>query len=141
MLTRTTANVTTSLDALHATTRRAPRRWVPTRLAVRDEEGAGGRAVIVRVMGEGQWRVDDDVAQQLNGLDDRVGEAVNAGDEQALAALLREMAELVRSRGSKLEDADLSPSEAIVPPEDLTMDEAKELLTGEGLIPDFPSQS
>jgi len=39
MLTRTTANVTTSLDALHATTRRAPRRWVPTRLAVRDEEG------------------------------------------------------------------------------------------------------
>ena len=95
--------------------------------------------MIVRVMGEGQWRVDDDVAQQLNGLDDRVGEAVNAGDEQALAALLREMAELVRSRGSKLEDADLSPSEAIVPPEDLTMDEAKELLTGEGLIPDFPS--
>jgi len=97
--------------------------------------------MIVRVMGEGQWHVDDDVARQLNGLDDRVGEAVNAGDEQALAALLGEMAELVRSRGSKLEDADLSPSEAIVPPEDLTMDEAKELLTGEGLIPDFPSQS
>jgi chromosome condensin MukBEF complex kleisin-like MukF subunit len=96
--------------------------------------------VIVRVMGEGQWRVDDDVAQQLNGLDDRVGEAVTAGDEQVLSALLREMAELVRSHGSKLEDADLSPSEAIVPPEDLTMDEAKELLTGEGLIPDFPSQ-
>ena len=92
--------------------------------------------MIVRVMGEGQWRVDDDVAQQLNGLDDRVGEAVNAGDEQALAALLREMAELVRSRGSKLEDADLSPSEAIVPPEDLSREEARELLQDEGFIPD-----
>jgi chromosome condensin MukBEF complex kleisin-like MukF subunit len=96
--------------------------------------------MIVRVMGEGQWRVDGDVAAQLNDMDDRVADAVNAGDLQQLQSWLREMAELVRARGTKLADDDLSPSDAIVPPDDLSLDEARELLTGEGLIPDLPVQ-
>jgi chromosome condensin MukBEF complex kleisin-like MukF subunit len=95
--------------------------------------------MIVRLMGEGQWRVEPDVAQRLNELDDRVSEAVNAGDQSALAERLREMGDLVRSQGTKLPDEDLSPSEAIVPPEDLSLDEAKQLLEGEGLIPDLPA--
>jgi PspAA-like protein len=45
----------------------------------------------------------------------------------------------VRSRGEKLDDADLTPSDAIIPPEDLSLDEARELLEGEGLIPDVPT--
>jgi chromosome condensin MukBEF complex kleisin-like MukF subunit len=94
--------------------------------------------MIVRLMGEGQYRVDDDLAQKLNELDDRVGKAVESGDETELHARLRELAETVRAGGTKLDDADLSPSDAIVPPEDLSLDEARELLTGEGLIPDLP---
>jgi len=45
----------------------------------------------------------------------------------------------VKSEGEKLPDDDLHPSDAIVPPEDLSLDEARELLTGEGLIPDLPA--
>jgi hypothetical protein len=48
------------------------------------------------------------------------------------------MADAVRTNGSRLPDADLSPSEAIIPPDDLTLDEARELFEGEGLIPDLP---
>jgi chromosome condensin MukBEF complex kleisin-like MukF subunit len=95
--------------------------------------------VIVRVMGEGQWRVDDGLARRLNELDDAVGKAVEAGDEQRVRSTLRELAELVKSEGEKLPDDDLHPSDAIVPPEDLSLDEARELLTGEGLIPDLPA--
>jgi hypothetical protein len=89
-------------------------------------------------MGEGQWRVDDEVAARLNELDDAVGEAVEAGDEAALWRGLQTLAETVRAGGEKLADDDLSPSDAIIPPEDLSLEEAKELLTGEGLIPDLP---
>jgi hypothetical protein len=95
--------------------------------------------MIVRIMGEGQWRVDDDVARRLNELDEKVGRAVEGGDEAGLRRGLRELADVVRESGVRLDDADLSPSDAIVPPEDLTLDEARELLTGEGLVPDLPA--
>jgi chromosome condensin MukBEF complex kleisin-like MukF subunit len=95
--------------------------------------------VIVRVMGEGQWRVDGDLAQKLNELDDAVGLALAAGDEDTMRARLRELADAVRSGGEKLADDDLSASDAIVPPDDLSLDEARTLLEGEGLIPDLPA--
>jgi hypothetical protein len=94
--------------------------------------------VIVRVMGEGQWRVDDEVARRLNELDDEVGRAVDAGDQAAMSEALVRLAAAVRSSGTKLADDDLSPSDAIVPPSDLSLAEAHELLEGEGLIPDLP---
>ena len=87
-------------------------------------------------MGEGQWRVDDTVAARLNQLDDEVGRAVEAGDEAALWRGLQALAEEVREHGQRLDDDELLPSDAIIPPEDLSLEEAKELLEGEGLIPD-----
>jgi hypothetical protein len=95
--------------------------------------------VIVRIMGEGQWQVDDDTISRLNELDDQAGRALEAGDEDGLRRLLGTMAELVRERGEQLEDADLHASDAIVPPADLSLDEAHELFEGEGLIPDLPA--
>jgi chromosome condensin MukBEF complex kleisin-like MukF subunit len=94
--------------------------------------------VIVRVMGEGQYEIDDEVAKGLNELDDQAEQALEDGDGERLSGLLRRMAEAVRTNGTRLPDDDLSPSEAIVPPDDLTLEEARELLEGEGLIPDLP---
>jgi chromosome condensin MukBEF complex kleisin-like MukF subunit len=92
--------------------------------------------VIVRLMGEGQWRVDDAIAARLNELDTEVSRAVEAADEAALWRALQVMADEVRGSGEKLPAEDLSPSDAIIPPEDLSLEEAKDLLEGEGLIPD-----
>ena len=97
--------------------------------------------MIVRVMGEGQWRIDDGLQARLNELDDAIGSAVEAGDEERVRAKLRELAQLVKSEGEKLPDDELHPSEAIVPPDDLSLEEARELLSGEGLIPDLPAAS
>jgi hypothetical protein len=93
--------------------------------------------VIVRLMGEGQWRVDDEVAARLNELDDEVAKAVAAQDEAALWRGLQALADEVRERGERLDDTELLPSDAIIPPEDLSLEEAHELLEGEGLIPDI----
>ena len=95
--------------------------------------------MIVRIMAEGQYRVDDETARKLNELDEQVGAAVESGDEQQARSLLVQLAQAVRDGGERLDDADLSPSEAIVPPEDLSLDELRELLEGEGLIPDLPA--
>jgi hypothetical protein len=92
--------------------------------------------MIVRLLGEGQWRVDEAVAARLNELDEEVAKAVEADDEAALWRGLQALAETVRSSGERLADDDLSPSDAIIPPEDLSLEEAHELLEGEGLIPD-----
>jgi hypothetical protein len=89
-------------------------------------------------MGDGQYDVDDEVAKGLNDLDGQAEQALQAGDEEHLREVLRRMAEQVRANGARLPDDDLKPSEAIVPPDDLTLDEARELLDGEGLIPDLP---
>jgi hypothetical protein len=94
--------------------------------------------VIVRIMGEGQYAVDEALAGTLNEIDDEVGRAFEAGDQTAMTDALRRLAAAVREAGTRLDESDISPSDAVVPPEDLTLDEARELLEGEGLIPDLP---
>jgi hypothetical protein len=95
--------------------------------------------VIVRLMGEGQYRVSDELRERLNELDDRATAALEAGDEPELDRALDEMFELVRSEGQRLPDDDLSPSDVVVPPSDLTLEETRQLMTQEGFIPDLPA--
>jgi hypothetical protein len=92
--------------------------------------------LIVRLMGEGQYRLSDDAVGRLNRLDDDAQVAVEAEDEPKLDRLLDEMWELVRAEGERLGDDDLTASDAVVPPSDMTLEETKRLLSSEGLIPD-----
>jgi hypothetical protein len=94
--------------------------------------------MIVRLMGEAQFRAPDDLQTELNQLDNEAVEAVQAEDEARLRSLLERMAQLVRERGEQLADDDLSASDLLVPPSDLSLDEARELFSGDGLIPDLP---
>jgi hypothetical protein len=49
------------------------------------------------------------------------------------------MVSIVHERGERLDDADLSASDLMIPPADLTLEEARELFSGDGLIPDLPA--
>jgi hypothetical protein len=95
--------------------------------------------VIIRVMGEGQFEVDEEVVKGLNELDEQAEQALERGDQERLTELLERMGEAVRTNGARVPDDDLSPSEGIVPPSDLTLEEAHELFEGDGLIPDLPA--
>jgi hypothetical protein len=95
--------------------------------------------VIVRLMGEGQYRIDEDLHRELDRLDDRALAALDAEDEVELDARLDDMWRLVRERGERLPDEDLHPSELLVPPSDLTLDETRRLFAEDGLIPDLPA--
>ena len=98
--------------------------------------------MIVRIMGGGgQYRVDDSLLDRLNELDDQAVAALERNDEEELDARLDEMAELVRSQGEPLPEDDLSASDIVIPPSDLTLEETRRLLSDDGLIPDLPTAS
>jgi CBS domain-containing protein len=95
--------------------------------------------VIVRLMGEGQWEIDEDCGRQLNELDDEAIAALERQDEPALDQALERMAELVRREGRRLPDEDLHTSHVVIPPSDLSLEEVRELFAeDQGLIPDLP---
>jgi hypothetical protein len=91
--------------------------------------------VIVRISGEGQFSVDDAATADLNRLDSELEAAVNRNDEAAFTAALHGLLDEVRAQGSPLPADTLEPSDLILPPEDASMDEVREMLTDEGLIP------
>jgi hypothetical protein len=96
--------------------------------------------MIVRLMGGGgQYKVDESLLDRLNALDEQAVAALERSDEEELDARLDEMAELVRSNGEPLAEDDLSASDVVIPPSDLTLEETRRLLSDDGLIPDLPA--
>jgi hypothetical protein len=90
--------------------------------------------VIVRISTEGQYQLDDEHGTRLGELDNEVVAAVEAGDEARFRELFEQMLELVRG-GETLGSDHLSESDVILPPPDLSLEEARVEFTGEGLIP------
>jgi hypothetical protein len=92
--------------------------------------------VIVRIATESQYRLPEDDAERLNGLDNDAVTAVEAGDEDRFHEVFEQMLELVRRAGEPLGEDELEESDVILPPPDLSFVEAAAEFTGEGLIPD-----
>jgi hypothetical protein len=92
--------------------------------------------VIVRISGEGQFRLPDEDASRLNELDNEAVAAAVAKDEAKFNELWQQMLTLVEGDGEALPEDELVESDVILPPRDVTFDEACEEFTGEGLIPD-----
>ena len=92
--------------------------------------------MIVRISGEGQFRLPDDDANRLNELDNQAVAAVEEGDEERFHSLFSEMLALVENDGAELGDDELVESDVIMPPRDVSFEEAAGEFTGDGLIPD-----
>ncbi|WP_369246059.1 hypothetical protein [Streptomyces sp. R41] len=91
--------------------------------------------MIVRIMGEGQVRLDDSHLTELNKLDDELLAEMESGDESGFRRTLCALLESVRRLGAPLPDDALEPSELILPSPDATLEEVREMLSDEGLIP------
>jgi hypothetical protein len=93
--------------------------------------------MIVRILSEGQWRIESDGRAELNSLDDAIEAAVQAGDQSQLADALRQLHDKVRAIGREVPDDELADSDLILPDVDATLEEVRHLLSGsdDGLIP------
>jgi hypothetical protein len=92
--------------------------------------------MIVRISGEGQYRLADSDCERLNELENGVVSIVEGGREDGFAAAFNALLDYVRAQGTQLGDDELEGSDVILPPSDISFQEAGTEFTGEGLIPD-----
>lgn len=93
--------------------------------------------MIIRILTEGQFDVDDAHLDQLNALDASVEAAVEAGDEAAFTTALSALLGTVKELSSPHDADAIDTSDLILPPSDASMEEVRAMLaeTGDGLIP------
>jgi hypothetical protein len=92
--------------------------------------------VIIRIATEGQYELDGEgLIEQMNELDNAAVSACEGGSEEAFQAAYARLLEFVRSNGQPVTDDVLAGSDLILPPPDVTLEEAREEFTGEGLLP------
>ena len=98
--------------------------------------------MIVRIATEDQFEIPEDAFDEINELDNAIVEAVEAGDEPRFKETFAKLIELVHSRGKRIDDDDLRESQVIIPPSDISIEEARADFSGEGVIPEeyFPSR-
>lgn len=91
--------------------------------------------MIVRILGEGQFDVDDAHVARLNELDDALEKAIEADDEAGFAAALEALLSQVRSVGVPHDAEAIDVSDAVLPYAEATLAQVRELLADDGLIP------
>ena len=91
--------------------------------------------MIVRIATEGQYELSEESAAKLGELDDQVVAVCQAGDEDEFKATFGRVLEFVRSEGRRVSEDELVGSDVILPPPDVSLEEASAEFTGEGLIP------
>jgi hypothetical protein len=91
--------------------------------------------MIVRIMGEGQVRLAESHLADLDKLDDELLAEMENGDGPGFRRTLQALLTRVRELGEPLPDASLEPSDLILPSPDATLEDVRELLGDDGLIP------
>jgi hypothetical protein len=91
--------------------------------------------VIVRIATEGQYELPAGDEEKLSELDNEAVAACVGSDEEHFRAAFDRLLEFVRTHGERLPDDRLVGSDLILPPPDLSIEEARVEFTGEGLIP------
>lgn len=84
--------------------------------------------MIVRILSEGQYRVEGDALDKINRLDEELLEALTHDEADRFRHLLNEVASLVRA-GTELASDHLVESDLILPASDTTLEEAKRLFS------------
>lgn len=92
--------------------------------------------MIVRILTEGQYNLPGAFVDRLNEIDNEIVDAVGSGDREAFRKLLDDMLDHVRKNGTEVPVEELVESDVVLPEPDITLEEAAELFTGEGILPD-----
>lgn len=93
--------------------------------------------MIVRILTEGQYRIDSGYLDRLNELDNRLVSIVasGTGTDTEFRAIFDQMLALVREHGQPVPPEELVTSEVVLPDPTMHIDEIRALFVGEGLVP------
>lgn len=105
----------------------------------------GTNNVVIRISGQGQFKVNSEILEKINGIDNSIVNLVKnnssgSGDsklkQKELQFKLSEMKNLIISNGQHLDDKEIVESDVILPDSDLSIEEASKIFTEEGIISD-----
>lgn len=128
------------LKTRRAKPKKAPRKGtMKKKPAARAKSASASVRKIVRIMGQGQFTVDSKTLKKLNDLDNSIVELVSQerSDDMEFRRKLAELSEMVVRNSKPLDPKAIIQSDIILPSTDLSIDEAKRLFKGEGVIPEI----
>ena len=91
--------------------------------------------MIVRILTEGQFNLPGTYIDDLNDIDNQIVEVVEQENQVEFERLLKKMLDLVREKATPVPIDELVESDLVLPEPDITLEEAEELFTGEGMLP------
>ena len=92
--------------------------------------------MIIRIMGEGQYRAPETLCDELNQIDNRIVTLVTEGKADEFRKELAKLISEIKEKGEAVEAKEILKSDIIVPPEDLSFEEAKAIFRGSGIFED-----
>ena len=104
--------------------------------------------LIVRVSGQGQFKVNEEILDRINDIDNSIVNLLENTDVDAdanstkvkqkeLNEKINEIISLIRTNGTPLDDKEITQSQIMIPNPDISVDEAKKIFRGEGIIDDI----
>ena len=91
--------------------------------------------MIVRILTEGQYNFPGAYVDDLNEIDNELVEVVEQENREQFERVLKRMLDLVREKGTPVPVDELMESDLVLPEPDISLEEAGQLFTGEGLLP------
>lgn len=99
--------------------------------------------VIARIVGHGQFQINKDTLDKINKIDNLVVGIVEKNDSdkknqgRELREKLNEIMGLIKAEGKRLEDKEIIQSTVVIPSPDISLEEAKKIFVGEGILPEI----
>jgi hypothetical protein len=87
--------------------------------------------VIVRILGDGQFEIDEATAKRLETLDADLDACMQAKDEKRFDTILSSIVGEVHNSGKPLDPKRFLPSDLVLPPIGATLEEVRALLDSE----------
>jgi hypothetical protein len=90
--------------------------------------------MIIRILGEGQFQLDEKLLDRVNKIDNQIVKHVTSGNKVEFAKDLANLISTVKELAEPLDPVELVGSDLIIPPADMSFEEARQVFCDEGLI-------
>ena len=90
--------------------------------------------MIIRILGDGQFRLDDDLVEKINKIDNRIVDHVSKGSKAEYSQDLANLISTIKELAEPVDPVEILHSDIIIPPSDLSFEEATTVFCDEVLI-------
>ena len=95
--------------------------------------------MLVRISGTGHFELDDAATAELHRLDGPLTAAMHDGNEAEFHRVLHQIVSFIHDNGRPISHDAVLPSELIVPPDDISLEEARRFFHDDDIMSPVPA--